>query len=211
MDIAALLDLDGTVLDTEPQYTALYKSLGEQYCPEIKDFASQVKGRTLANIIETFFPDKGDIVRPKVYEGEANFDFVYIAGAKELLEQLRADGVKMAIVTSSEAAKMEAVYRKLPEFRSYFDAILTPSDFTKSKPDPECFLKAAAMLGVPRERCVVFEDSINGLKAGVRAKMKVVGLYTTNPREIVEQFSDIVVPDLTNFGIDDMKRLLELN
>ena len=53
---------------------------------------------------------------------------------------------------------------------SFFDAILTSEDFERSKPDPDCYLKGAALFGAERDECVVFEDSFNGLKAGRAAR-----------------------------------------
>jgi HAD superfamily hydrolase (TIGR01509 family) len=61
---------------------------------------------------------------------------------------------------------MEAVYRKRPEFKQLFDAILTSEDFRESKPSPDCYLTAARRFGLQPDDCVVFEDSFNGLKSG---------------------------------------------
>ena len=97
------------------------------------------------------------------------------------------------MVTSSNQPKMEAVYQSHPEFRSLFDAILTSEDFERSKPDPDCYLKAAQRLGVKVEDCVVFEDSFNGLKSGRAAGMYVVGLSTTNPAEAIRPYCDEVI------------------
>ena len=74
-----------------------------------------------------------------------------------------------------------------------FDAILTSEDFERSKPDPDCYLKAAQRLGVEVGDCVVFEDSFNGLKSGRAAGMYVVGLSTTNPAEAIRPYCDEVI------------------
>ena len=101
----------------------------------------------------------------------------------ELIRDLHNHGVKTAVVTSSNMPKMESVYRYQPAFKSLFDAILTSEDFERSKPDPDCYLKAAERLGVKKDECIVFEDSFNGLRSGRAAGMKVVGLATTNSAE----------------------------
>ena len=103
--------------------------------------------------------------------------------------------MKTAVVTSSNRQKMASVYAKHPEFPELFDAILTSEDFSRSKPFPDCYLSAAEKFGVAPEKCVVFEDSINGLKSGRAAGMKVVGLLTTNPLEAVAPLSDVQVND----------------
>ena len=96
---------------------------------------------------------------------------------------------------------MEAVYNKHSDFREMFDAILTSEDFSASKPDPDCYLKAAGLLGVSREDCVVFEDSFNGLKSGRAAGMHVIGLATTNSAESIMPLCDQVIKDYVNFEL----------
>jgi HAD superfamily hydrolase (TIGR01509 family) len=100
-----------------------------------------------------------------------------------------------AVVTSSNIPKMLSVYAKRPEFRQLFDAILTSEDFAKSKPDPDCYLRAAQRFGVSPSDCVVFEDSFNGLKSGRAAGMYVVGLATTNTADAIRNYCDEVIPD----------------
>ena len=116
-------------------------------------------------------------------------------GISNLLKDLRKAGVKTAVVTSSNQPKMDAVYNSRPEFRGLFDAILTSEDFEHSKPDPDCYLKAAERLGVGKDNCVVFEDSFNGLKSGRAAGMYVVGLATTNAAEAIAPLCDKVIRD----------------
>jgi HAD superfamily hydrolase (TIGR01509 family) len=74
-----------------------------------------------------------------------------------------------------------------------FDAILTSEDFERSKPDPDCYLKAAQRLGVNVGDCVVYEDSFNGLKSGRAAGMYVVGLSTTNPATAIRPYCDEII------------------
>jgi len=78
-----------------------------------------------------------------------------------------------------------------------FDAILTSEDFAASKPDPDCYLRAARRLGARPEDCVVFEDSFNGLRSGRAAGMTVVGLATTNAADAIRPLCDHVVGDYT--------------
>ena len=80
-------------------------------------------------------------------------------------------------------------------------AILTSEDFDRSKPDPDCYLKAAERFGVVPEDCVVFEDSFNGLRSGRAAGMHVVGLATTNPADAIRPFCDEVIKNYINYGI----------
>ena len=134
--------------------------------------------------------------------------FEYVTGFEAFVKLLRANGIKTAVVTSSNRPKMESVYSKRPEFKTLFDRILTSEDFTGSKPDPDCYLTAAAGFGVAPDECLVFEDSFNGLKSGRAAGMKVVGLSTTNSPEAIAPLSDMVVPDYTELSIERCEDLL---
>ena len=142
---------------------------------------------------------------------EQQMDYYYIDGFIAFVNDLHRRGVKTAVVTSSNLPKMESVYRKQPGFKNLFDAILTSEDFERSKPDPDCYLKAAQKLGVEPDECVVFEDSVNGLRSGMAAKMKVVGLLTTNPLDIVAPLSDLQVSDYVDLTHDSISHFLNFN
>ena len=194
---AALFDLDGVVFDTEPQYSVFWGAQCREFHPEHPGLEHEIKGQTLVQIYDAWFSgelaEKQPLITERLNKFEQQMDYIYVPGFEEYISQLRGKGVKTAVVTSSNQPKMEAVYQSHPEFRSMFDAILTSEDFERSKPDPDCYLKAAQRLGVEVEDCVVFEDSFNGLKSGRAAGMYVVGLSTTNPAEAIRPYCDEVI------------------
>jgi len=209
--IAALFDLDGVVLDTENQYSILWREIGKEYHPEIAHFENAIKGQTLEQIYEKFFGGDLDLqamitTRLDKFEEQMNYD--YIEGAKDFILSLKEKGIFTAVVTSSNEKKMNNVYRSKPELKGLFDRILTADMFKASKPAPDCYLLGAEVFGAKTENCVVFEDSFHGLEAGRRAGMKVVGLSTTNPEESIKDMADLVIPDFKNFSINDMLNLL---
>ena len=209
---AALFDLDGVVFDTEPQYTIFWGSQCRLYHPEHPGLEHEIKGQTLTQIYDQWFsgpllPEQPKItVRLNDYESKMHYD--YIEGFERMIADLRSHGVKTAVVTSSNLPKMEAVYRFQPEFKNLFDAILTSEDFDRSKPDPDCYLKAAERLGAKTDECIVFEDSFNGLRSGRAADMKVVGLATTNSVESIRPLSDIQISDYREMDYDQLSSLL---
>lgn len=192
---AALFDLDGVVFDTEPQYSIFWGGQFRRYYPEHPGMEQLIKGMTLVEIYEKYFQDKDiqERITRELDEFEQTMNFVYVKGFENYVKSLRGRGVKTAVVTSSNMAKMENVYRKRPEFKTYFDAILTSEDFAESKPSPDCYQRAAQRFGLTKDECVVFEDSFNGLKSGRAAGMYVVGLATTNSSESIAPFADRVI------------------
>lgn len=210
--IAALFDFDGVVMDTEPQYTEFWDTRASQFFPDIEDFGKKIKGNTLFHIFEKYLPDNVEAqqrLAAELIEFEHQMHYDYVTGLEAFMKELRANGVKIAIVTSSNNQKMENVYRTHPEIHDMVDRILTADLITHSKPHPECFLLGAEVFDTVPENCVVFEDSFNGLAAGNAAGMKVVGLSTTNPAESICDKADIVIPDFSNFSFNNMMDLLK--
>jgi HAD superfamily hydrolase (TIGR01509 family) len=210
---AALFDLDGVVFDTEPQYSVFWGSICRQYHPEHPGLENEIKGQTLTQIYDRWFSGEleGERVsiteRLDAYEQGMTYDF--IDGFEALIADLHRHGVKTAVVTSSNQPKMESVYRYQKSFKQLFDAILTSEDFDRSKPDPDCYLKAAQRLGYQRDECIVFEDSFNGLRSGRAAQMAVVGLATTNPVEAIKPLSDMQISDYRGVDYATLEDLLQ--
>jgi len=196
---AALFDLDGVVFDTEPQYSVFWGSQCRLYHPERPGLEHEIKGSTLTQIYDRWFSGPLEQEREKVTRRldafEQQMSFVYLDGFETFIKDLRRHGVKTAVVTSSNVPKMESVYRQRPEFRTLFDAILTSEDFAYSKPHPDCYERGARRFGVAPSECVVFEDSLNGLRSGRAAGSVVVGLLTTLPVETIREWSDVQITD----------------
>ncbi len=201
MKKAALFDLDGVVFDTETQYTHFWGSVFQHYYPEQPGLERKIKGATLLQIYNSYFSqrpaEQADITQ-RLNDFESRMEYRFVTGFESFVTALRQAHVKTAIVTSSNVAKMRNVYRSHPDFLCLFDAVLTSEDFTKSKPDPDGYLKGADRLGCAPCECVGFEDSVNGLKALNAAKMFTVGLATTNPHDIVATYSNLVVSDFSD-------------
>ena len=209
--IAALFDFDGVVMDTETQYSLFWNKIGKQYFPQIEEFGRIIKGQTLVNIYAKYFAgmekEQQDITA-RLNQFEKDMAYEYIPGVVDFMKDLRAHGVKMAIVTSSNDLKMANVYKAHPELKELVDRILTAEMFTRSNPAPDCFLLGAEVFGTVPQNCVVFEDSFHGLEAGNAAGMAVVGLCTTNPKEAIADKCKLVIPDFTAFSFEKMKALL---
>lgn len=209
---AALFDLDGVVFDTETQYSKFWGMIGREYHPEMADFAQRIKGQTLTQIYDGYFShlkEQQPLITARLDEFERNMEYPYIAGFEVFIAQLKEHGVKCAVVTSSNKAKMRNVYAQHPEFTDFFDRILTSEDFAESKPHPDCYLKGAAAFGVGTSECVGFEDSFNGLKAVRAAGEFTIGLSTTNPAEAIAPLADYVIPDFSGLSYGRLVEVFE--
>lgn len=203
----ALFDFDGVIVDTESQYTVFWDRMGSEYLG-MEDFGRRIKGQTLVQIFDGHFAgmikEQEEIVA-RLNEYEAAMSYEFLPGVEDFLRELKSAGIPTAVVTSSNQPKMKQVYRVHPHFPEMVDAILTSEDFSRSKPDPECFLKGMQILGGTPEETVVFEDSFHGLAAGRAAGAYVVGLATTNRREDIAPLCDMVISDFTTISLPSLK------
>ena len=194
---AALFDLDGTLFDTEPQYTIFWGRTARRYRPDVPNLEYAIKGTTLTQIFANYFPDpqvQAEITEAlNDWEGTMRYEFV--PGALDFLHDIKAHGVKCAVVTSSNMVKMKSVARQIPEFHSLFDRILTAEDFTASKPDPQCYRLGAEVFGLKPEDCVVFEDAFTGLAAGMASGAYTIGMATGNPADSIRHLCHTVWTD----------------
>ena len=197
-----LFDFDGVIADTESQYTIFWNKKGKEYLG-LDNFGLMIKGQTFKQIAAGPFKDNlrelYEEIEPELNEFERTMSYEYVPGALEFMQALKAAGIRTAIVTSSHNVKMANAYRAHPELLEVVDRILTSNDFSKSKPDPECFIKGMEILGGRPEETYVFEDSIHGINAGRAAGAKVIGLATTNTREAIVHLCDQVIDDFIGF------------
>ena len=207
---AALFDLDGTLVETEGQYTEFWSAMGRKYRPDVPDLAQIIKGTTLVQIFDNFFPDQQwrEEITAGLDEWEKNMEYPFIPGALEFLKDLKAHGVKCAVVTSSNKKKIDAVRAKIPDFDSLFDRILTSEDFRASKPDPDCYNLGAKVFNCKKKECIVFEDAFTGLQAGMSSRIFTVGITTYNSREQIQDKCNYVMDNFLDMTFEKAEALL---
>ena len=121
-------------------------------------------------------------------------------GISVLIDALKASGVLVALGSASKNARF--VLDKL-ELLDVFDVIVDGNDVSKSKPNPEVFLKAAQQMGVAPQHCVVLEDAPAGVEAALTANMKVIGLG--DAREL--QKAHLVLDNAKNLSLGQLNQI----
>lgn len=204
----ALFDLDGVLVDSEWRYTEFWTEIEALYPTGIANYPQVIKGTTLQTIMQNYSDPavQADITR-RLMDLQATMPFDFYPGALHFLHSLREAGVKMALFTSSDPVKMGRLMSENPEFARMFEVVVDGSMVSRSKPDPEGYLLCASQLGLRPQECCVFEDSIQGLKAGRAAGGKVVGVATTYSRERVTPLADDVVDTLADMSVERFRRL----
>lgn len=174
---AYLFDCDGTIADSMPlHYRAWKQALGEWDCEFEEKLFYDLGGMPVAEIISTLNERHG--LRMPVETVARRKEGLYfellpqLQAVPEVLQQIQAEHKKIpfAVVSGSTRESVKASLVTLNLF-DRFDTIVCAEDYSKSKPDPEAFLLAAARLGVSPEFCLVFEDTEMGIQAAKAAGM----------------------------------------
>lgn len=173
---AVLLDLDGTLVDTEPHWIACEQGLVAEHGGSwTHEDAMALVGKPLL-VSAGYLAAVGGVDLPPAAIVERLLDGVvarvrasipWTPGAHELLAALAAAGVPVALVTMSYRRLTEAVLEGVPD--GTFGAVVTGDEVRESKPHPEPYLRAATLLGVDPERCVAVEDSPTGVASAEAA------------------------------------------
>lgn len=178
---SVIFDMDGTLLDTQKICIPAWEYGGkEQGIEGMGNYIPSVCGMNKAGwsgyILERH-PDididlfNRDVRRYISEHGEVRFK----RGGRELLDLLKANGIKTAIASGSSR---ESISHHLGVVGASddFDTVVGGMDVERGKPEPDIFLLAAEKLGAQPSDCFVFEDSANGVRAGFRAGMRVIGI-----------------------------------
>jgi HAD superfamily hydrolase (TIGR01509 family) len=179
---AVILDMDGTLHDTEGVYHTALKQAVQAVGFSVTDtFCHSLIGvpgpESDAILCQHLGPDFPFAEYDRVYEehrDRALFASVPLkVGAVELLDALRQHGLKVAVATSASRRAAE-LHLGRSGLRAYLPVVVTRDDVARGKPFPDPFLHAAALLGVPPEECLAVEDSLNGIRAAHAAGMMPV-------------------------------------
>jgi HAD superfamily hydrolase (TIGR01509 family) len=197
----ALFDWDGVIVDSRALHEAAWnevaRELGYRHGPQdfVRHFGTQ-NWRAISEILR-WTSDPAEIERISTRkellyrERLPGVPDLLVPGVRAFLAELFAQGVPAAIVSSSSRLNIDCVIDALG-LRPSFLGIVSAEDALRGKPDPDCFLLGAERLGLPPERCVVFEDAPAGVESGRRAGMRVVALTTTHPASELRSADHIV-------------------
>ncbi|MGM0618845.1 MAG: HAD family hydrolase [Actinomycetota bacterium] len=217
---AVLIDLDGTLVDTTGLWRLVYGALAEHLGVSLpQDWWEQVVGRSVAASLSVLTGAReltgaerteleGWLVDRAVQQLRSNGDGPAAAmvrwrpGAAALLDALRDAEVPTAVVTTTPRRALDAIVHRLG-IRS--DTSVAGDEVTEGKPDPQGYLRAAALLGVDSSACVAIEDSPTGVAAAEAAGARVLAVPHT--AEVPATPDRRVVPSLVAVDLDLLAEL----
>lgn len=199
---AVIFDMDGVLIDSEPLHyqtdLTLLKSMGIHVEPSYLDrFVGMINPEMWEMIIaehnitrnlEEILKEQIDLKLSLLADG----DWQAIPGTLELVEQLVTDGIQLALASSSSLPFIKAVLHKTGLDR-FIPRYVSAESVRQGKPAPDVFLEAARLLNTEPARCVVIEDSRNGVLAARAAGMKVIAYQNPSSGNQDLSSADIIV------------------
>ncbi len=182
----AIFDMDGLLLDTERIYQEGWNECAKNYVDQVNIEVGRAcagsSGEQIQKVIQKYYPGiDGKALNKDViqyYQEHVLDDLQLKKGVVEILKYFKSKGIKMAVASSSLESIICSNLEKVG-ILSYFDSIVSAQHVKRSKPNPDIFLKAAENLNLQVEVCYVFEDAINGVKAGLNAGCKTIMIPDT--------------------------------
>ncbi len=187
-----IFDMDGVIVDN---YLYHIDAWGE-FCKrhglnfEVEDFTRKYFGKNNTDILQALFGKSLSSTEIDMLgeEKEAIYRELYqpyikpLDGLLDFMRELRIQGGKIAIASSAPQSNINFVVEKT-YIKEFIDVSVNGNMVRLGKPSPDIFLKAAELLRIQPEKCLVFEDSFSGIQAAINAGMQVVALATTHKKE----------------------------
>jgi beta-phosphoglucomutase family hydrolase len=207
--VPVLFDMDGVVVDNISYHFDAWRQFAGKYGFHLSDdeLTRYVNGRVAREILEYLF--RRELSPEEVYSFTEEKEDVYrelyrpylkpAEGLVSFLQDLRRHEIPTAIATSAPYTNVSFTLDGT-ETRGFFREIVDARHVRRGKPDPEIYLLAASRLSMPPENCIVIEDALLGVQAGLNAGMKVIGVTTThtaqelsNTHHLIQDFRDLKI------------------
>ncbi len=213
---AFIFDMNGTMIDDmayhlKVWFNILNNDLGARLSYEA--VKSQMYGKNEEVLVRIFGEGRftNEEMKQLSMEKERRYQTAYlpklalIAGLDHFFKKAKQKDITMAIGSAAMPFNIDFVLNNL-NLRHYFKAIISADDVELSKPHPETFTKAAALIGAAIEDCIVFEDAPKGVEAAMNAGMKCIVLTTLHSKEEFEQYPNVLhfVSDYNDVHLQDL-------
>ncbi|MEN7548091.1 HAD family phosphatase [Rapidithrix thailandica] len=218
MKHTVIFDMDGVIIDSEPIHMEIEQAMFDAYNIRLTEAEhTGFVGTSTKNMWQTL-KEKfalAPTVEELVYQNRKYFlDYLKshpaiqpIEGVRPLVEALSTMGHTLVLASSAGRENIETVLERL-ELTGHFPVQVSGDELPHSKPHPEIFLKAAGLVKVLPEHCLVIEDSANGVKAAKAAGMKCIGFQNPNSGNQDLRKADLIVKKMTEVTLDVVRQLL---
>lgn len=215
---AVIFDMDGVILDSEPVHFGVEREMLERFGVEFQfEEHTGFVGQTTLDLWNALCAKYGIPEDPVALAREDNENYQStlinteiqpIPGVRELITELDRRYVKMVVASSAVRKNIDIVLNKFL-LKEYFQGYVSGQDVFKTKPDPEIFLRASAMVGASPEKCVVIEDAAHGVHAAKNAGMTCIAYRNENSGRQDLTAADHIVESLSEINLNLIEGLLD--
>ena len=190
---AYIFDMDGTLIDNCAWHVLAWREFAHRHGRDLSerqilDWMGATSSYYMNRIFEREVPadECAELTREKeeLYRTMYAPHLALADGLKEILDDARRRGIQLAIATGGSLDNVDFILDGL-SLRPMFDVIVDASQYERGKPAPDCYLKAAARMGLDPAECLVFEDAVAGVRSGKAAGMRVAAVTATISRDIL--------------------------
>jgi len=221
MEYGFIFDMDGVVIDSNPYHKIAWEEflIGQGVPYDDQLFDNVLSGRTGPTSLKLIFGD--DLAQEKLdlylEEVDSNYQNILrqteevkpIAGVHDFLSQISRNGYKLALATSAPVLNIELGLQKL-KLENTFEHIVGKVDVTHGKPHPEVYLASLGLLGMPADKCIVFEDSRAGIQSARNAGIQVVGIASGHSKEeLLKEGVALALDDFNGLNLETVLALIQ--
>ncbi|AIG29528.1 HAD family hydrolase [Flavobacterium psychrophilum] len=210
-----IFDMDGVIVDTEPVHHYAYSQHFTELNIEVStEMYATLTGNSTRNVFQKLKEkfnlnhDVEDLILRKRHLFNQAFDtkpdLELITGVQKLIQDLYANNIQLIVASSASKSTINRVFTRF-DLHQYFTHIVSGEDFPKSKPDPAIFIHAATLSVAPKEKCVIIEDSTNGIKAAKAAGIYCIGYDSVNSKLQDYSLADKVISHFADLQINNLK------
>ena len=221
MEYGFIFDMDGVVIDSNPYHKIAWESFldGQGYVYDDQTFEHMLSGRTGPTSLKLLFGDDlpEDLLEQYLEEVDSKYQSILrnmekatpIAGVHDFISTVKSGGHRLALATSAPPLNIEMGLEKL-DMKETFEVIIGKVDVSQGKPHPEVYQKAVDKLGLPKENCIVFEDSKAGIQSALAAGLPVVGIASAHSKdELLEEGVSLAVDNFSGLEPEKVLALIQ--
>ena len=209
--------MDGTLIQNMPYHMKAFDVQAERHGykltqPVSNRFYGRHNDEIFLNVVEPwvvekyglqFLSEEKEAIYRELYAGNVRLT----DGLEALIADAKANGVKCYIGSAGPRVNLELIWQGA-ELDDKIDGYICGDDVVNFKPHPEIFLKCCERMGLQPEECIVFEDALSGIKAGVAAGCNVIALSTTaKPEDLAVEGLKYIVPNFEGMTIESLSKL----
>ncbi|MBK1897664.1 HAD family hydrolase [Chryseobacterium paridis] len=209
---AVLFDMDGVIVDTEPLHRKAYFKMFEDLKIEVsEDLYTSFTGYSTKKVCEILIQTYGlNYNYQELIDIKRNYfkdyfyhdpDFDLIPGVRKLINHYYENQIQLIVASSASMVTINMVFEKF-ELEKYFNGKVSGAELKESKPHPEVFLLAAEKANVPKQNCMVIEDSTNGILAAHNAEIFCAAYKSEHSFNQDYTLANITVSDYTELELD---------